>query len=65
MIRNIFIRLFTVLALIGYQGCAHTGPILSDLTQEEMDRIGVLVMPHSNSKCTTGFMKDFVRGSIA
>ena len=43
MIRNLFIRLPIVLALTVCLGCAHTGPILSESVQENIQRIGVVV----------------------
>ncbi len=43
MTKNFVIRLLVLLAFVFYQGCAHTGPILSESTQEEMGRIGVVV----------------------
>jgi hypothetical protein len=42
--RNHFIRLLIVLALVIHQGCAHiTGLILSESIQEDMQRIAVMV----------------------
>jgi len=44
MTQNVLIRLIAVLGLIFYQGCSHTtGPILSELVQKDMQRIGVVV----------------------
>ena len=67
MARIILIRLFTVLALIVHQGCAHTGPILSDSTQEEMGRIGVMVIPSGQEESfedsRTGWFSSMGKGA--
>ena len=41
---TLFLRFFTLLALMVHQGCAHApGPILSESLQNEIQHIGVLV----------------------
>ena len=73
MTQNVLIRLIAVLGLIFYQGCSHTtGPILSELVQKDMQRIGVVVkkgeeesLQDSRRGWLSSMGKGAARGSLA
>ena len=68
MTRNNLIRFVAVLALIFQQGCTHTGPILSEATQENLHRIGVVVMEdqeNSLQDSRRGWLSSMGRGAKA
>ena len=64
--RLLILSLIGIFLLIQY-GCGHTGPILSDSTQEDMGRIGVMVIPSGQEESfedsRTGWFSSMGKGA--